>query len=149
MTEAREARPDLTDREVFATWTRDIVRYADLDPNGHVNNGAVNQYFEDGRVHFRKVRMPFLGDRLFTGFAVGRFAAIYRAALTWPATVETGTVVTRIGNASFELGQGIFHGGRCIATAEVGQVHFDPATGKSRSLPAEILAALEGALFGG
>lgn len=149
MTEAREARPDLTDRGVFATWTRDIVRYADLDPNGHVNNGAVNQYFEDGRVHFRKDRMPFLGDRLFTGFAVGRFAAIYRAALTWPATVETGTVVMRIGNASFELGQGIFNDGLCIATAEVGQVHFDPATGRSQPLPAEIRAALEGALFRG
>ena len=64
---------DLTDRGTYATWTADSVRYADLDPNGHVNNGAVNQYFEDGRVHFRSERMKFLGDALFTGFAVGRF----------------------------------------------------------------------------
>ena len=150
MAEAHETpAPDLTDRAVYASWTRDIVRYADLDPNGHVNNGAVNQYFEDGRVHFRKERMPFLGPRLFTGFAVGRFAAVYRAALTWPATAEIGTVVTRIGTASFSLGQGIFEGDRCIATAEVGQVHFDPAPGRSRPLPDPVRAALEAALFRG
>jgi acyl-CoA thioester hydrolase len=78
----------------YATWTIDSVRYADSDPNGHVNNGAVNQYFEDGRVHFRSERMTFLGENLFTGFAVGRFSAIYHAALTYPATVDIGTVVT-------------------------------------------------------
>lgn len=142
--------PDLRERATFATWTRDIVRYADLDPNGHVNNGAVNQYFEDGRVHFRSARMPFLeGARLFMGFAVGRFAATYHAALSYPATIDIGTVVTRIGNASFDLGQGIFNGDTCIATAQVGQVYFDPATGKSQTLPGPVRAALESALFQG
>jgi acyl-CoA thioester hydrolase len=141
---------DLRDRSVYATWTRDIVRYADLDPNGHVNNGAVNQYFEDGRVHFRAERMTFLdGARLFQGFAVGRFAATYHAALTYPATVDIGTVVTRVGNASFDLGQGIFDGDRCIATAEVGQVYFDAVSGRSRPLPDPIRAALRGAMAGG
>lgn len=137
---------DLRDRAVYATWTADTVRYADLDPNGHVNNGAVNQYFEDGRVHFRSERMPFLGDDLFTGFAVGRFTAIYHAALTYPATVDIGTVVTRIGNSSFDLGQGVFNGETCIATAQVAQVYFDPATGKSLPLPDPIRAAFEAAL---
>jgi len=141
--------PDLKDRAVYATWTRDIVRYADLDPNGHVNNGAVNQYFEDGRVHFRSERMAFLeGARLFQGFAVGRFAATYHAALAWPATVDIGTVVTRVGNASFDLGQGIFNGDVCIATAQVAQVYFDPASGRSQPLPDAVRAALEGALAG-
>lgn len=140
---------DLKDRAVYATWTADSVRYADLDPNGHVNNGAVNQYFEDGRVHFRSERMKFLGDALFTGFAVGRFTATYHAALTYPATVDIGTVVTRIGNSSFGLGQGVFNGTVCIATAEVAQVYFDPTTGKSMKLPDPIRAAFEAALIKG
>ena len=138
---------DLTARATYATWTNDSVRYADLDPNGHANNGAINQFFEDGRVHFRSERMPFLGEDLFTGFAVGRFAATYRAALTYPASVDIGTVVTRIGNASFDLAQGVFQGKTCIATATVGQVHFDHNTGKSTTLPDNIRAALEGALY--
>ena len=120
-----------------------------VDPNGHVNNGAVNQYFEDGRVHFRSERMNFLGDALFTGFAVGRFVAIYHAALTYPAIVDVGTVVTRIGTSSFDLAQGVFKGDVCIATAEVAQVYFDPASGKSLPLPDPIRAAFEGALVKG
>jgi acyl-CoA thioester hydrolase len=140
---------DLKGRGVYATWTTDTVRYADLDPNGHVNNGAVNQYFEDGRVHFRSERMPFLGEALFTGFAVGRFTAIYHAALTYPATVDIGTVVTRIGTSSFDLGQGVFNGDVCIATAQVAQVYFDPASGKSMKLPNPIRSAFEAALVKG
>ncbi len=138
--------PDLKLRATYATWTQDSVRYADLDPNGHVNNGAVNQYFEDGRVHFRSERMAFLGEALFTGFAVGRFTATYHAALTYPATVDIGTVVTRIGTSSFDLGQGVFNGEICIATAQVAQVYFDPATGKSTKLPDPIRSAFEAAM---
>lgn len=138
---------DFKSRATYATWTQDSMRYADLDPNGHANNGAINQFFEDGRVHFRSERMPFLGENLFIGFAVGRFAATYHAALTYPATIDIGTVVTRIGNASFDLAQGIFNGDVCIATATVGQVHFDPKTGGSLSLPDPIRTALEGALI--
>lgn len=44
---------DLLNRSIYRIWTKDIVRYSDLDPNGHVNNGAINQYFEDGRIALR------------------------------------------------------------------------------------------------
>ena len=138
---------DPTDRASYATWTRDVVRYRDLDPNGHVNNGAINEFFEDGRVHFRRERMAALGDAVLTGFAVARFAATYRAPLRHPATVEIGTVVTRIGTSSFTLGQGVFVEARCIATAEVVSVFIDHETGKSRPLTEAVRAALEGALW--
>jgi acyl-CoA thioester hydrolase len=83
---------------------------------------------------------------VLTGFAVGSFSARYRAALHHPATVEIGTVVMRIGNASFMLGQGVFDGDRCIATAEVVSVFFDPDSGRSRPLTDEVRRALESAL---
>lgn len=140
------ALPDLRDRSVYVAWGRDIVRYSDLDPNGHVNNGAINMFLEDGRVAFRDQRMALGGMALLTGFAVKTFSVTYHAALGYPATVETGTVVTRVGRSSFALGQGVFAGDRCIATAEVVQVYFDPATGRSAPLPDPVRAALEGAL---
>lgn len=140
---------DLKTRVIYATWTQDVIRYRDLDPNGHVNNGSINMFFEDGRVHFRDQRMASLGKALLTGFAVVKFSATYHAALSYPGTVDVGTVVTRVGNSSFSLGQGVFLGERCIATAEVAQVYFDPATGKSMPLPGPVRAALEGALAKG
>jgi len=137
---------DLTDRNVYAVWTTDTVRYGDLDPNLHVNNGAINQFFEDGRVNFRQQRLSSTdGDKL-TGFAVVKFAVSYRAPAHYPGTVEIGTVVTRVGGSSYGLGQGVFQNGACVATAEVVTVHFDPETSKSRPLPDDIRAALEGAM---
>jgi len=147
MADAEDLKPfDGKSRAVYADWTKDIVRYSDLDPNGHVNNGAINQYFEDGRVHFRNARLGQLGSAVLTGFVLARFSAEYHATLGYPAEVEIGTVVTRIGRTSYVLGQGVFAGDKCIATAEVVTVFFDSTAGKSRPLTDELRAVLEGAL---
>ncbi|MHA1108544.1 MAG: acyl-CoA thioesterase [Alphaproteobacteria bacterium] len=137
---------DLTNRSVYATWTRDTIRYSDLDPNSHVNNGAINMFFEDGRVDFRNQRMAALGEDILRGFAVVKFTATYHALLYFPGEIEVGTVVARIGNSSFNLGQGVFLGDECIATAEVVSVFFDPVTGKSVRLPDTLRDILTGAL---
>lgn len=133
---------DLKDRGVYASWTRITIRFSDLDPNGHVNNGAINSYFEDARVAFRHDFMADSGIDLIQGYAVVGFNAAYLGHVRYPGEVEVGTVVTRIGNASFGLGQGVFQGGVCAASAEVAQVYFDPATGRSRPLPDPLRAAL-------
>lgn len=140
---------DLTLRPVYPSWTSDTIRYSDIDPNSHVNNGAINMFFEDGRVHFREQRMTMLGDDILTGFAVVRFTATYHAALYFPGAVDIGTVVTRIGNSSFDLGQGVFLADQCIATAEVVSVYFEPGTGKSASLPDTLREVLGGAMTAG
>ena len=148
MAEAGEAKPfDGKNRAVYADWTRHTIRYRDLDPNDHVNNGSINQFFEDGRVHFRNARMGALGAATLTGFAIARFDATYLSVLNYPGEVDIGTGVIRIGRSSYVLGQGVFSGERCIATAEVVTVLFDPATSKSRPLPDELRAVLEGALI--
>ena len=136
---------DLTNRHVYKTWTQDMVRYRDLDPNGHVNNGAINQYFEDGRVYLREERMKDLGDNILRGFAIKKFTATYHEALSYPATIDVGSVVSRIGNSSFVLGQGVFDSERCVATAEVISVFFDYNTGNSKPLPGAVRKALESA----
>ena len=136
---------DLTNRHVYKTWTQDMVRYRDLDPNGHVNNGAINQYFEDGRVYLREERMADLDGNILRGFAIKKFTATYHEALSYPATIDVGSVVSRIGNSSFVLGQGVFDSERCVATAEVISVFFDYNTGNSKSLPGAVRKALESA----
>ena len=138
-----KAAVDLTRRDIYAAWTRVTIRYADLDPNNHVNNGAINQYFEDGRVQFRTTRMAPLGAEALAGFALVRFGAVYRAALHYPGAVDIGTVVTRIGGSSYDLGQGLFRDDTCIATAEVTTVHI--VDGRSAPLPDAVRTILEAA----
>lgn len=139
----------LKNRSDYVTWTSVTIRYRDLDPNGHVNNGAVNQFFEDGRVHFRNDRMVSLGDDILTGFVIAKFTAEYHAALRYPGTVDVGTVVTRIGNSSFDLGQAVFLEDQCVATADVISVYFAPGAGKPTRLPDDLRAVLDGAMVGG
>ena len=50
-------RPDATPRlEDFPYRLSDNVRFADLDPNQHVNNAVYATYFETGRVTLMKDR---------------------------------------------------------------------------------------------
>ena len=137
---------DLKKRIVYASWTRSTIRYSDLDPNGHVNNGAINAFFEDGRVCFRNEHMLRLGEDILTGFALVKFSVDYLAPLFFPGSVDIGTVVIRIGKSSFNLGQGIFDGEKCVAIAEVVTVFFDPKNNKSQKLTDELRIILRDAM---
>ena len=138
-----EPSPNLKTMSIYSNWAKSTIRYSDLDPNGHVNNGAINAFFEDGRVRFRNDRMLKLGDEILTGFALVKFTAEYLAPLYFPGSVDVGTVVTRIGRSSFSLGQGIFSDGTCVATAEVITVSFDPKSKHSKKLTPELRTILE------
>ena len=126
---------DLTKRANFRDWTRAIIRYRDLDPNGHVNNGAINGFFEEGRIHFRRDDLIRSGRDTVAGVVVVHFDARYRAALYFPGEVEIGTTILEVRGASFTFGQAIFQGETCIATAAVEAVFITPDTGRAVRIP--------------
>jgi|TARA_B100000315_G_scaffold241582_1_gene262587 acyl-CoA thioester hydrolase len=143
MTDTQEL--NLKSRDAYVSWTSATIRYRDLDPNGHVNNGAINEFFEDGRVQFRNDRMISLGDNILAGFALVKFSVEYYKTLHYPGSVDIGTVVTKIGRTSYVLGQGIFSGDECIAVAEVITVCLDDQTQKSQPIGDELRAILANA----
>lgn len=134
---------DLKDRGTYGTWTTDIIRYNDLDPNGHVNNGAINVFFEDGRVMFRDTHFKTLVGEVLTGFVLAKYTIEFHRPLHFPGAVDIGTTITRIGGSSYNFGQGIFNAAECIATANVVQVRIDPDTGRSTPLSDPFKALLE------
>ena len=138
---------DLAKQNVYASWTNSTIRYSDLDPNGHVNNGAVNAFFEDGRICFRNEQMLQLGDDILAGFVIVKFSANYLAPLFFPGRVDIGTVVTRVGRYSYYLGQGVFDGEKCVATADVVTVFINSNTKKSQELTHDLRAILERAMI--
>lgn len=131
-----------TERSTYRSWVTCASRYGDLDPNGHVNNGALNGFFEEGRVAFRRDSLAARCEDVLKGFVVAHFAVDYLAPLGYPSTVEVGTAVTHIGRSSFRLVQAIFEGTQCIAAAKVVAVHTDPETGKAEPLSLELCEAL-------
>src|ERR1044072_4893501 len=106
----------------FPRRTHDIIRFGDLDPQGHVNNTVFATFFETGRVSF--LREP--GNALSppgTTSVLARLDINFRKELHWPGTVEIGTGVAEIGRSSFTFLQAIFHEDACAATAQIGRVH--------------------------
>jgi acyl-CoA thioester hydrolase len=127
--------------EDFPHRVSDLVRYADLDPQGHVNNAIFSTYFETGRVAmFRKpdLSIGFPGAT----FILVRVEVDFLKELRWPRTVEIGSAITRFGRSSFDVNQGIFDGDACAALGRATMVCIDTKTRRPRPLPEEIVASL-------
>ena len=90
------ARLDSTPRlEDFPYRLTDNVRFADLDPNQHVNNAVYATYFETGRVTLMKDRSYGLMPEGLAWIMV-RLDIHFRAELRWPGTIEMGLGVVKV-----------------------------------------------------
>ena len=120
----------------FPFQTFDKVRYADTDRQGHVNNAVFSTFLETGRVEFL-----YNPDKPLTSengaFVIANMNLNLLAEIRWPGQVDIGTGVTKVGNSSLSLYQGVFQDGRCVATAETVIVQMDETTRKASPLSEE------------
>jgi acyl-CoA thioester hydrolase len=120
----------------------DVLRFADTDRVGHVNNAVFATFCESGRVALLyDPKSPLAPPG--TNFVIARLVLDFRAEINYPGTVEIGTVVARVGRSSATLQQALFHNGACVATSESVVVLMDEATRRSTALPPDTIAALE------
>lgn len=133
---------DLTQPDFFLHWTKDVVRYADTDRQGHVNNAVFATFFESGRV-----TILYGSDKPLAptdaSFVIARLGLDFKEEIRWPSEISIGTTVLRIGRSSVTLGQGLFVERRCVATAETVIVLINNATRKSCPFPEETRAELQ------
>ena len=121
-------RPDATPRlEDFPYRLSDNVRFADLDPNQHVNNAVYASYFETGRVTLMKDRSYGLMPEGL-GWIMVRIDIHFRAELHWPGKIELGLGVAKFGRTSVSFDQVVFSEGKCIASARAITVLLDEVT---------------------
>jgi acyl-CoA thioester hydrolase len=133
-------RPDATPRlEDFPYRLSDNVRFADLDPNQHVNNAVYATYFETGRVTLMKDRSyGLMPDGL--GWIMVRIDIHFRAELHWPGKIELGLGVAKFGRTSVSFDQVVFSEGKCVASASAITVLIDEVTRKPVPLTPELRA---------
>ena len=134
-----DAEPRLED---FPFRLSDNVRFADLDPNQHVNNAVYATYFETGRVTLMKDRSYGLMPEGVTWIMV-RLDMHFRAELRWPGTIEMGLGVAKFGRTSVTFDQVVFSECICVASARSVSVLLDEATRKPKQLTPDILANFE------
>jgi acyl-CoA thioester hydrolase len=137
------ARLDSTLRlEDFPYRLTDNVRFADLDPNHHVNNAVYATYFETGRVTLMKDRsFGLMPDGL--AWIMVRLDIHFRAELRWPGAIEMGLGVAKLGRTSVTFDQVVFSEGKCVASARSVSVLIDENTRKPTPLTEEIIANLK------
>lgn len=122
--------------------TTDIVRYGDLDPQGHVNNAVFSTYFESGRVAM--FRDPNLGIGVANAtFVLVRQEIDFLREVRWPGDVVVGSAIAEFGRSSFTVTQAIFRDKECAAAGRATLVMLDTTTRRPRPLPPEIIARLD------
>ena len=130
-----DATPRLED---FPYRILDNVRFADLDPNHHVNNAIYATYFEIGRVTLMKDRSYGLMPEGLSWMMV-RLDMHFHAELRWPGTIEMGLGLVKFGRTSVTFDQVVFSEGRCVASAQSVSVLIDDATRKPTPLTPELI----------
>jgi acyl-CoA thioester hydrolase len=121
---------------------KEIIRYGDLDPQGHVNNAVFSTYFESGRVAM--FRDPDLGIGVDNAtFVLVRQEIDFLRELRWPGNVEIGTALAELGRSSFTVMQTIFNGDICAAAGRATLVMMDTTTRRARPLTDAAKAKLE------
>lgn len=142
------SRPQPRQRSEYRAWRTIATRWADNDAYGHVNN-VVHYAWFDTAVNAWLVEAGLLdieaGDPI--GLVV-ETACRYFAPLSFPASVEVGIAVQRLGTSSVTYRLGIFGQGRDKAAAEgeFTHVYVDRASHKPKPLPEDWRAKLESLL---
>ena len=111
-----------------------VVRYGDLDPQGHVNNAAFLTYLEHARIAY--VRHLGLWDGnsfLEIGIILARIEMDYKEPILMNDAVEVGLRTSRLGNKSLDMEYVIreFNTGQIFALAKTVQVAYDYQLGKT------------------
>ena len=101
------------------------ARFADIDPQWHLNNVRIAEFYQEGRVSFNHaLRDEFQLEREHgSRTLVARQSMDYLAEVEWPGLITIGVGVSRIGGASFSLALALFQKGRCAGISDAVLVH--------------------------
>ena len=134
------------ERSSYKKWSKDILRYSDLDPVGHVNNNAYGQLVENARtLLFNDVqKISGLNNKELQNkdWVIRRLEFDFLEELRYPGEVDVRIAITRFGNSSMIVHHGVFAKDYCAATVTGVSVYFDLSKRASTPIPKEIKQAM-------
>ncbi|NOW45434.1 acyl-CoA thioester hydrolase [Novosphingobium sp. SG751A] len=137
------AKPDpaLLDPAGYPHVCEVTTRYADLDPNNHINNVAMAAIIEDARVRFHMASgfakaIPAGAQTMVVSLNIDYLA---QAHYPHPLVIHSG--LSAVGDRSLRLRHLLTQDGRPVALAEAVAVHV--VDGKAAPLPEGLREAIE------
>ena len=142
-------RPPRPTRDEYVVWRQVTTRWADDDVYGHMNNAVYYELF-DTAVNAHLVEATGVNIRQLPAVGVvAETSCRYFREIGFPAPVDTGLVVERVGTSSVIYRIGLFQGDGDEAAAEGRFVHVyvdntsGPGQRPVRPLPDEIRDVVE------
>jgi acyl-CoA thioester hydrolase len=140
-------RPQPPSRADFVHWSTATTRWADMDGFGHMNNAT---YFELIDTAIDLHLQEAIGAAADSVETIGVFAEVscrFFREIGYPAPVDLGVVVDRVGRSSVSYRVGLFQGDDDEAAAEgrVAVVYVDNTdpTRPATPLPGAVRSAVE------
>ena len=128
----------LITRAQYKYWKTIEVRWGDMDSQGHVNNTVYFIYCESARVELiRKTGFKGKQSGGTEGPALVSTSCDFKRQVVYPATLDVGVRVERLGRRSFEMSYGIFFHGtdQLAATARSINAWVEYAAERAVELP--------------
>ena len=132
---------DLADRSIYGFSTVEHLRFADVDANGHINNGSFIEMMENARVSYLRqiVRSGLPRFRL----VIGRIEADFKRQMFYPGSATACARLVEAHERKVVIGQALFDGeGQCTAVQKVIMVSLNEETHKSTPFDPAVRAAL-------
>jgi len=101
------------------------ARFADIDPQWHMNNVRIAEFYQEGRISFNRSLWDEFhlerehGHRVL----VARQSIDYLSEVKWPGAITVGVGVSRLGGASFSLALALFQDEKCVGISDAILVH--------------------------
>ncbi len=124
----------------FAYYHPITVRYADLDPQGHVNNAVYLTYLESARLaYYEKAGIWSMDSHKTTGMVAAHVEIDYYAPIFMEDTLRVGVSVTHIGHKSLTFAFQIERKSdqAVLAKGQTIMVAYDNVGQKSTPIPTE------------
>lgn len=126
-------------REDFRQFIPMSVRWGDMDALGHVNNVQYYRYGESGRIaYFEPLEQEDPRFWKDYGIILASMGCDFLAQVHYPAQLEIGTRVSRIGRSSIGMQSAIFLDGRVVAVLNGVVTWFDYAAQKTLPVPEHV-----------
>ena len=132
---------DLTDRRIYGFATEEHLRFADVDANGHINNGAFLQLLENARVSYMRaiVRSGLPRFRV----VVGRLEIDFKRQMFLPGRATACARLLEVHQRKCVIGHGLFDGeGNCTAVLKAIMVSLNEETHRSMTFEPAVRAGL-------
>jgi acyl-CoA thioester hydrolase len=137
---------DLADRGIYGFATSEHLRFADLDANGHINNGSFMELMENARVSYlRQIVRPqgMPGGLPRFRLVIGRIEVDFKRQMFFPGTATACARLVEVHERKVVIGQALFDGeGHCTSVQKVIMVSLNEETHRSTPFDPTVRAAL-------